>query len=195
MTGRFAAAIAVLLAGVAAAATGPGEAPAPETWRIDAANSEAGFRVRLFKVLPLAGRFERLGGSITIDRARGQGRVDATLHADSVRMPNPAHDGWVRSDEFFAAAAHPQIRFRSAPFALDLLEAGGELAGVLTLRGITRDVSFAVEPSHCEPRRDARCTIEVRGQVSRSAFGMASRPGTVSDRVFLRLLVSAARAE
>jgi polyisoprenoid-binding protein YceI len=171
-----------------------GDGVAIETWRIDAESALATFRVRLFKVLPLAGRFERISGSIAIDRAAGEVMVDATIRADSARMPNPAHDGWVQSDEFFDAAAHPEIRFRSQPFPIVALDRGGELPGTLTLRGIARDVTFAIEPSACDPMRSQRCDIEVRGQVSRSAFGMRSRPGTVSDRVYLRLVVSAERA-
>jgi polyisoprenoid-binding protein YceI len=160
-------------------------------WRIDPAASSAQFRVRLLAILPMSGTFDAVHGRIGFDPDTRQVRVDAELDSAAVRMRNESHAAWARSDEFFDAANHPRIAFRSAPFAQDLLREGGRIEGELTLRGITRPVGFRVEAGTCDPARDRRCTLEVSGQVRRSDFGMAARAATVSDWVSLRLRVEA----
>lgn len=160
-------------------------------WRIDPAASSAQFRVRLLAILPMSGSFDAVHGTVAFDPRTREVRVDAELDSAAVRMRNESHAAWARSPEFFDAANHPRIRFRSAPFVQDLLRAGGRIEGELTLRGITRPVGFRVEAGSCEPARDRRCTLEVSGQVRRSDFGMAARAATVSDWVSLRLRVEA----
>lgn len=165
----------------------------PTLWAIDGAQSQARFRVRLFGLLPLSGRFEDFRGTVHVDAEADAARVDATLAAGSVRMRNPRHADWVRSPEFFDAARHPAIRFVSDAFPLALLATGGEFAGAITLRGVTRPVRFAVEPRRCAlaAAPAPTCELDVAGSIERSAFGMASRRGVLSDVVSLRFRIVA----
>jgi polyisoprenoid-binding protein YceI len=64
-------------------------------------------------------------------------------------MADPRYADWARGPDFFDAAQHPQIRFVSQPFPLDRLQRGGDLEGVLTLRGISRPVHFELLPQPC----------------------------------------------
>jgi polyisoprenoid-binding protein YceI len=187
VTRQAAAWFAVLALTLAAPARG-------EDWIVDAGASAASFRVRLFALLPLGGGFSHFAGRIRVDHARRNARVDATLDADSVVMPNPDHTVWVRSAEFFDAANHPTIRFRSHRFPLARLVDGGEIEGSLTLRGQTHGVVFAIEPARCNVDDDDACAVKVVGAIRRSDFGMNARRGAVSDRVTLRFNIVARRA-
>jgi polyisoprenoid-binding protein YceI len=105
-------------------------------------------------------------------------------------MNNSMYEDWVKSDEFFDAAAYPQIEFSSDPFPRSRLRGGGELPGQLTVRGIRQPVSFDLLPSTCDrPAYD--CPIRVNGAIRRSMFGMGSHRGTLADKVELDFTVYA----
>jgi polyisoprenoid-binding protein YceI len=174
-------------------------APAPERWRIVASASRVQFWVRIFGVVPLAGSFPKIAGAITIDSAAGTARVEADVEAGAVTMRRPSHEDWAKSDEFFDAAAHPNIRFESEPFPLTRLDGGGAIQGSLTVRGITKPVGFAIERARCAgivaaeatdgaPRQ---CRVELAGSIDRSEFGMQTRGGTLGNRVSLRFEIAA----
>lgn len=164
-------------------------------WTIDGARSQAQFRIRLLGIVPMSGEFLDPRGSIAFDAADGDARVDAALSSAAIRMANPAHADWARSAEFFDAANHPQIHFRSRPIPQAVLRDGGAIDGELTLRGVSREVGLKVEGGGCDPSRARECEIEVFGQVRRSDFGMAARRATVGDWVSLRLRIVAVAAD
>jgi len=164
-----------------------------ERWTIDPRDSSAGFRVRLFALVPLGGGFGAFTGTIDLDRRARRAQVDARIDASSVVMPNPANTDWVKSAEFFDVANHPEIRFRSDEFPLAVLVDGGELPGRLSLRGETRAVRFTIEPGQCAVDGSDTCTVVVGGKVRRSDFGMSTRRGAISDTVTLDLRIVAHR--
>lgn len=166
-------------------------ASGPVRWTIRGAQSSAQFRIRLLGIVPMSGEFTQLRGEIAFDAARGELRVDAWLPSGEVRMDNESHAAWARSAEFFDAANHPTIHFRSRPLPLSVLRDGGAIDGNLTLRGVTRAVGLKVERGACDFARDRECTLEVYGQVRRTDFGMAARRATVGDWVSLRLRIVA----
>jgi polyisoprenoid-binding protein YceI len=188
------AAVLSLLLSLAAWAV-PADAPAtPEVWHITPAESRASFRVRLFAIMPLSGRFAALSGSVRLDRGSGHAEVSAVIDAGSVEMASPDNTEWVRSEEFFDVERYPEIRFDSEPFPLATLRHGGALQGRLELRGRSHPVGFDVAPGTCGAPDAARCTVEVEGTIRRSWFGMRARRGVVSDRVQLRFTIVAQRA-
>jgi polyisoprenoid-binding protein YceI len=160
-------------------------------WILDPSRSTAQFRVRLFGLVPLSGDFTALAGALAFDPARETAVVDAILRSDALRMGNASHAAWARSDEFFDAAAHPEIVYQSAPIPRAVLRDGGLVEGLLTLRGITRRVTLRIEGGACDPALHSECEVEVSGRVRRSDYGMSSRRGTISDWVGLRLRIVA----
>jgi polyisoprenoid-binding protein YceI len=182
---------AVLCASLALFCAASVRAEDTERWALNRDASQVGFRVRLFALLPLSGWFGDLHGGIDVDRKAGTARVEATVRAASVIMPNPDHAQWVRSTEFFDAEHYPEIEFRSVAFPLATLADGGEIDGSLWLRGQSRAVRFEVEPVACALDDLAHCVVDVRGAIRRAEFGMTARRGTVSDRVALNLRIAA----
>jgi polyisoprenoid-binding protein YceI len=157
---------------------------------LDSARSRAEFRVKAMWLIGIHGYFGTVHGSVDIDAFRSQAVVEARIAAASVHMNVRGYEDWVKSREFFDAAAHPEIRFVSEPFPLQRLRKGGELPGTLTLRGVSRPVSFELAATTCaQPGYD--CAIVASGTISRSPFGMRSRLGTLSDTVELGFSVYA----
>lgn len=161
-----------------------------ELIRLDASRSQVGFKVKVMWLLGVNGRFGKVEGVVRADPFRNRLSVDARIDVGSVSMGRRTYEEWVKSPEFFDAAAHPQIVFQSEPFPRARLKSGGELRGELTMRGIRQPVSFDLRPAECDrPAYD--CPIRVDGAVKRSQFGMGSHRGSLADRVDLEFSVFA----
>jgi polyisoprenoid-binding protein YceI len=158
-------------------------------FRIDSQRSHAEFGVRLLWVRQISGRFDQIGGEVTLNAQRDVATVDARIDVNSVQMDSDRFRRWVLAPEFFDAEHYPTIRFVSAPVAVSKLEEGGDLNGWLTLRGITQPAIFQMLPAHCKLDSEHSCAIELRGSIQRSDFNMTGHRTAVSDRVDLGLLI------
>lgn len=138
-----------LLASLASASAAVSQSAAPGTsgsvprWEIDTSHSELSFRIRHL-VSQVRGTFGGWSGTIVADPARlGEGSVNVTIQTASIDTNNERRDTHLRSDDFFAAEAHPTISFRSRRIEVD----GKKLKvhGDLTMRGVTRPVTLEGE--------------------------------------------------
>jgi polyisoprenoid-binding protein YceI len=158
--------------------------------RLDSARSHAEFGVKVMWLVGVHGRFGKVDGTVDVDRFRNFATVDARIDANAVEMGTKTYEDWVKSDEFFDVADHPEIRFVSEAFPLQRLRKGGPLSGTLTIRGVEQPATFELAPSTCDkPAYD--CPIVVGGSIRRSAFGMRSRRAALSDKVDLHFEVFA----
>jgi len=165
-----------------------------ETRVLDVHRSSADFEVKVLWLIGVHGRFGQVHGSVTLDRERGTVVADARIEVAAITMRNHSYEDWVKSPEFFDVADHPQIRFLSDPFPSDRLRDGGDITGMLNLRGLERRLTLRIEPSDCPDAIAGDCPVEANGTIHRSEFGMKSRRGTLSDKVELGLSVYLAKA-
>jgi polyisoprenoid-binding protein YceI len=157
--------------------------------RIDARHSKAEFSVRLLWVSTVSGRFEGIRGDVRIDMPAQMAVVRADLETAGIRMESSRLQRWVLAPEFFDAEHYPQIHFQSDPTPLALLSAGGDVAGQLTIRGVTRPVSFRLLANRCPTERLQGCVLQLQGMIDRTDFGMRGRRGALSDRVQLGMAI------
>jgi polyisoprenoid-binding protein YceI len=179
---------------IAAAALLAGPARAEDSMNdrveLDSARSHATFAVKVMWLVPVHGHFGKVAGVVDVDRFRNFATVHARIDANAVEMSTKSYDDWVKSDEFFDVAHYPEIRFVSESFPLQRLRRGGTLSGTLTIRGVEQPETFKLEAADCDhPAYD--CPIVVSGSIRRSAFGMRSRRGALSDKVDLHFEVYA----
>lgn len=136
------------LAGLAALLAGAfplaGRAGAEE-YKVDPAHSFVGFRIKHMGVGYAYGRFNDLNGSFILDEPSGNALAfDFELKADSVDTANAKRDQHLKSAEFFNVKAFPTIEFKSK-----VIRRNGEktvdVAGDLTLRGVTRAINVRLE--------------------------------------------------
>jgi polyisoprenoid-binding protein YceI len=185
-----------LLAGLAGLSAGtptmptkpPAPTPPPANLQIDGAHSEARFVVSLRIGMRTQGVIPKVSGEMTGNEKDGW-QVLVLADGNSLVVKGPK---WMerstRSPEFLDVDAHPEIRFHSETFSDRLLHAGGRIRGKLTLRGLTRSVSFRLLPSACaNPGRD--CDMQVNGIINRKDFGMTAHPISVRDDVQLNMRV------
>ena len=128
------------------------------TLEADRARSSIAFRVRHLGVATVHGHFDSFAGRL--DAGEAGLRVEGHVDAASVATGNRIRDGRLRS-EFFDAEHHPAIVLRA--------NGDGQLAGELTIRGVTRPIELATT---VEPHADGSLRIRASGRIRRSDFGL-----------------------
>jgi polyisoprenoid-binding protein YceI len=115
----------------------------PGVWAVDASHSEVGFTARHLMVSKVRGRFTDYEATITVAPNVLDSTVEATVQLASVETRDEKRDGHLRSADFFHVDEHPTMTFRST----GIRENGSDfyLDGDLTIRGITRPVTFDLE--------------------------------------------------
>jgi len=190
----FGAAAVLSLATAAFANTAPAPAPAG-TYRIDAVHSGAFFEVgHLGGVSRFMGRFRDLSGELVVD-APEKSRVKVEVKTDSVDSNHDGLDKHLRSPDFFSAVQYPTMTFTST--GLTLNPAGeGTLAGNLTLRGVTRPVTFKLRHVGTGKgmKGEQRVGYVATGTIRRTDFGVNfGAPNAATDDVDLRINIEAVK--
>lgn len=154
-------------------------------YEIDPGGSAVTFRTRhLFGLAPVRGTFAIRAGTIDVAEPLADSAVYAEIDAASFRTGNLARDASVQSGRFLDAARHPVMTFRSE--RID----DAELTGTLTVRGVTRPVSLAVETADVSPRS---FTARARTRIDRTEFGVTASRGLAGRYLDLSLEVRCVR--
>jgi len=147
---------------------------AMQRWSIDPAHSRIGFHVRHLMISNVHGQFEKWSGSLEFDPSDPtSARVRIGIDAASIDTREPQRDAHLRSPEFLDVDNHPDITFETTGVERRTLD-DYEVAGNLTIRGITRPILVDVKRSevivdHVGQRRVA---FAVSGTLSRKDFGL-----------------------
>ena len=148
----------------------------PTQWQIDSAHSAAHFSIRHLMIANVRGDFSKLSGSVFLDPADlTRSTVEASLETASINTREPQRDAHLRSPDFFDAATHPAITFRSkriTPAGPDHFKVTGDL----TIKGVTKEVTLDLEgptPSVKDPWVNLRAGITATAKINRKDFGMA----------------------
>jgi polyisoprenoid-binding protein YceI len=145
------------------------------TWNIDPAHATAEFKVKHMMIAHVKGEFSKVAGVLIHDESDPtKSRVEATIEAASIETREPQRDTHLKSADFFHVEKFPTLLFKST----DIKVAGdGELRveGDLTIRGVTRKVTFAVEgptlPTK-DPWGQTRIAISATTKINRKDFGL-----------------------
>ena len=151
---------------------GGSELPAPGRWQIDPGHTELAFIGRHFMLTKVRGRFTGLSGVIEVAEAPGDSTVAVTIDMTTVESGNDARDEHLRSADFFDVAHHPTATFSA--HAAGWQGTRGELAGELTLRGVTRPVTLQAEYlGHvADPWGGQRAIFTAHGTLNREDWGL-----------------------
>jgi polyisoprenoid-binding protein YceI len=147
----------------------------PTQWQIDPAHSAAHFSVRHLMISNVRGEFTKLSGSVLIYPADpAKSTVEITIEAASINTREAKRDEHLRSADFFDAANHPALTFRSKRVEALGLE-NFKLTGDLTIRGVTKEVTFDVEgptASVKDPWGNIRAGVAASAKINRKDFGL-----------------------
>lgn len=114
-------------------------------WYLDPSHSQVTFSVKHMMVSTVRGRLGKLSGRLLLDPEQPE-KADFEITADvgDINTGDSKRDGHLRSGDFFDAATHPMITFRSSA-VFPQGEGRYRVSGDLTIRTVTRPVSFDVE--------------------------------------------------
>jgi polyisoprenoid-binding protein YceI len=137
-------------------------------YAIDADHSALGFSVRHMGISTFRGTLSGVRGSLRDGVLEGSAAVESI----SVRTPEALRQHLL-SDEFFAAASHPEVSFASDSVSL-ADDGAAEVRGRLTIRNVSREIVAAgrwqapVE----DPYGDLRAALELTAVIDRRDYGM-----------------------
>lgn len=115
------------------------------TWKIDPAHTTVEFVVTHMMFTKVRGRFTKVSGTITFDPTNpAAAAVEGSVDVNSVTTGSVDRDNHLKSADFFNAAQHPHITFKSTAIKADNAQRG-LVTGDLTINGITKQVTFEVE--------------------------------------------------
>ena len=142
-------------------------------WAIDPMHSEIEFKVKHLMITTVTGRFKEF--SATVDSENddfSDAQISFSATIASISTGNEQRDGHLKSDDFFAADKFPILTFKST----SLKKEGNDykLTGDMTIRDITKQVTFDVEYSGIQndPYGNTKAGFELAGKIKRKEFGL-----------------------
>jgi len=155
-------------------ATVPGWAQV-STWEIDSAHSGVHFSVRHLMIATVRGEFRKVTGTINMDEKDiSKSNVEAVIDASTIDTREERRDSDLRGTNFFDVAKYPTITFKSKSVTRQG-EGKLQVAGDLTLRGVTKPVILDVEGltnQVKDQRGNTKTGALVTTKFNRSEFGL-----------------------
>jgi polyisoprenoid-binding protein YceI len=146
--------------------------PVAGTWKVDHVHSDIRITARHLMVAKVRGTFEDFDAAIVV----GEDPVDSTVKieakASSVTTGTTDRDNHLRSSDFLDAEQFPLVTFESTS-----LKPSGEnwkLTGDLTIRGVTRPVTFDLvfEGGATDPYGNTKAGFSAVGEIERRDWGL-----------------------
>jgi polyisoprenoid-binding protein YceI len=150
-------------------------APATTIWNIDPAHSAADFKVKHMMISNVKGSFSGLSGKLTEHASDSTlSSIEASIPVASISTGDPQRDGHLKSADFFDAEKYPTLDFKSTRVKRE--GDAYEVTGDLTIHGVTRPVTFAVDGPSApgkDPWGNTRIGLSATAKINRKDFGLA----------------------
>jgi polyisoprenoid-binding protein YceI len=160
---------------IAAALQSQGVSATAVPWTLDTAHTNAHFTVRHMMISNVRGEFSNVSGNVLLDPSDvTRSRVDVEIETASLSTRDEKRDAHLRSADFFDAEKHPKITFRSNRIVAKG-EGESQVTGDLTIHGVTREITFAVEgptPVVKDPWGNLRIGVTATAKINRKDFGL-----------------------
>jgi polyisoprenoid-binding protein YceI len=145
------------------------------TWKIDPAHSGAEFKVRHMMIANVKGAFSGLSGTLTEHTTDSSlSSVEASVDVATINTGDAQRDGHLKSADFFDAEKFPKLTFKSTSVAKKG-EAEYAVTGDLTIHGVSKPVTFAVEGPSApgkDPWGNTRIGLSATTKINRKDFGL-----------------------
>ena len=143
-------------------------------WYIDPSHAQVNFSVKHMMVSTVRGRLGKVTGRLRLEpTAPEKADFEITVDVAGIDTNDERRDGHLRSADFFDAAAHPAITFKSnAIFPKG--EGRYTASGDLTIRGVTLPQSFEIELLGVSPNGKGGQLLgaTAAATIDRTAFGL-----------------------
>jgi len=170
------------------------------TWNVDASHSSVGFSVRHLMLSKVRGRFGAFTGTITVGENLLDSKLEASVEMTSVSTDDEGRDAHLRGADFFDVENFPTMSFTSTSLAVK--GNNYELAGALTIKGVTKPATFVLEFEgvSADPWGNTKAGFTAEAEINRKDWGLewnvALEAGgvLVGEKVKIQLDIEAAKA-
>jgi polyisoprenoid-binding protein YceI len=172
-------------------------------WAIDPYHTQIIFKVKHLVISTMTGKFEKFDASVLTSGDDWNGaEVEFSAEIDSINTGVGDRDNHLKSADFFDAANHPKLTYKSTSFK----KTGDDeflMTGNMTIRGTTRPLEMKVEFGGImvDPYGNTKAGFELSGKLNRKEFGLHWNAITeaggmvVADDVKLALNVELAKVQ
>ena len=162
---------------------------AADTFSLDPPHTIPTFEISHIGLSTFVGRFDKSAGKVDWDKGAKKATIDVTIDAASISTGHAKREEHLKGPDFFNVQMFPKITFKG-----DVKFEGDQpvsIAGQLTLLGVTKPVTLAVQSFKCGThplnKKDA-CGLRATTTLKRSDFGMKyGLPTVVGDDVKLTI--------
>lgn len=144
-------------------------------WSIDQSHSEITFTIKHLMISNVKGCFKKFDAKIfTVAKDFSTVQIDLWIDASSISTGDIKRDVHLKSADFFNTDNYTKITFISSICSKSDREGNHELLGLLTIKGITKDVKFNVQLGGIvkDPWNNERAGFTVTGKIKRSDWGL-----------------------
>jgi polyisoprenoid-binding protein YceI len=162
-----------------------------QTWSLDKGHSKIAFTVTHHMISEVDGYFRKFDAHMTATKDDFSDAVlEMTAETASINTENERRDTDLKGENFFDVVNKPTMTFKSTSFK-KVGNAKYKMDGNLTIKGITKPVSFDVTMIGPEPNPNNKkpaVGMKAVGTINRKDFGLgASMPSAlVSEEVQLK---------
>lgn len=141
-------------------------------WVLDPAHSELTFRVKHMMITHVKGEFREFSIDVEGEDIT-KSKIDVSVDASSISTHNTDRDNHLKSSDFFDVENHKELNFKSISF-IQKDDAEYELKGILTIKGIRREVSLEVEFGgiNTDPWGNEKAGFSIEGKINRKDWGL-----------------------
>lgn len=143
-------------------------------WAIDPTHSEIGFKVKHMMFTNVSGKFDQYNGIFeTQDDDFTSAAITFSADINSIDTRNADRDNHLKSGDFFDAENHPKLTFTGKSFT-KLSDTDYELAGDLSIKGVSKEVKLPVEFSGLmkDPWGNTKVGLNIEGKINRKDWGL-----------------------
>lgn len=143
-------------------------------WTIDPTHSEIGFKVKHMMFTNVSGKFDSYEGTIeTEENDFTTAKISFSAAIASVDTRNTDRDNHLKSGDFFDAENHPKLTFTGKSFT-KVNDHTYELAGDLTIKGVSKEVKLPVEFSGLmqDPWGNTKVGLNIESKINRKEWGL-----------------------
>jgi len=159
---------------VSIALIGSSFAQTAKTWNVDKMHSAVKFTVSHLVISEVDGSFKIFDGSLVSTKDDfTDAKINFSVDVNSINTDNTSRDGHLKGDDFFNAEKYPKMTFVSTSFKK---KSGSmyELTGNLTIRDVTKKVTFAVKYGGTtkDPYGNTKAGFKATGTINRLEYGL-----------------------